>query len=260
MNSETTGEAAAAGLFGLLDVVVKFAPGAWGQVSEHGTRLVMSDSLLGTFNGVFTSELEVDVETVAALAKEMAKEMIGVELPWCVQTRAEPTPELLKVAAEHGLIIHHRSPLMVRDAGPVRPHRPDPDGPVVRRITGVEDQMYVDLLAQGFETSPEIFGELMSAPVLDAPGVSAYLVEHGGEPVATGFGILAAGLVGVYNIATLPQFRTRGYGRLVTEAILRDGFGAGATGAYLFTSELGQPLYRSLGFEVVETWTYLMAE
>jgi ribosomal protein S18 acetylase RimI-like enzyme len=112
-------------------------------------------------------------------------------------------------------------------------------------------------MAAGFEAPAEIILSLMTESVIDAPWAGTYLVEVDGLPVATGLGILSGDHIGVYNIAVVPERRDRGYGWLVTERVLTDGFAAGATTAYLHSSKAGRPLYESMGFRTVETWTYL---
>jgi ribosomal protein S18 acetylase RimI-like enzyme len=185
--------------------------------------------------------------------------MVASGLPWSIFSRAEPSADLVAVAAEYGLTRAHRSPVMVRGTEPVRPASGGRATPMIRRITVADLATYTDVLTAGFEAPPEMLRNLMSPELIAAPEISAYLLEHHGEPVAVGLGTVTAGLVGVYNIATPPPFRSRGYGRLVTEAVIRDGLAAGAKGAYLLASDLGQPLYRSLGFETIDTWTYLMS-
>jgi ribosomal protein S18 acetylase RimI-like enzyme len=78
--------------------------------------------------------------------------------------------------------------------------------------------------------------------------------------VAVGFGIFGQRIAGVFNIATAHGYRGRGYGRAVTSRIMADGVDRGADLAYLQSSEEGYPLYQSMGFRTVETWTYLSTE
>ena len=79
-------------------------------------------------------------------------------------------------------------------------------------------------------------------------------IQFRGEPEPAAF---AGGTAGVFNIATVPAYRGRGYGRAVTSRIVADGVARGADLAYLQSSEDGYPLYESMGFRTVETWTYL---
>ena len=74
-------------------------------------------------------------------------------------------------------------------------------------------------------------------------------------PPAPDWGSQNRGVVGVYNIAVAPAARGRGLGRAITERVVADGIAAGADAAYLHASDLGRPLYESMGFRLVETWT-----
>jgi len=56
-----------------------------------------------------------------------------------------------------------------------------------------------------------------------------------------------------------PAYRGRGDGRAITSRIVADGIPRGADLAHLQSSEDGYPLYQSMGFRTVETWTYLMS-
>ena len=89
------------------------------------------------------------------------------------------------------------------------------------------------------------------------PGAVPYLAREDGQVVAVGFGVFGQGTAGVFNIATVPAYRGRGYGRAVTSRIVADAVTRGADLAYLQSSEDGYPLYQSMGFRTVETWTYL---
>jgi ribosomal protein S18 acetylase RimI-like enzyme len=66
-------------------------------------------------------------------------------------------------------------------------------------------------------------------------------------------------MVGVYNLAVVPRARGYGLGRAMTERVMEDGFAAGAETAYLHSSAAGRPLYESMGFRLVQTWTTFTA-
>jgi predicted acetyltransferase len=57
--------------------------------------------------------------------------------------------------------------------------------------------------------------------------------------------------VGLYGIGTPPPHRGNGYGSALTVAGIRWGASNGATVAVLQASQLGEPVYRSLGFRTV---------
>jgi GNAT superfamily N-acetyltransferase len=78
-----------------------------------------------------------------------------------------------------------------------------------------------------------------------------YLAWPDGQPVASCTAHLGAGVVGLYDVATMPQTRGRGIGAAITvEALVgarTEGFRAGI----LQATVMGRPIYERLGFETV---------
>jgi N-acetylglutamate synthase len=77
--------------------------------------------------------------------------------------------------------------------------------------------------------------------------------------VGTGMTAICGELTGLFNIATLPRYRRRGYGRAVTMELVRAGSAAGAPTAYLYASEMAEPVYESAGFRTEEYLTIITA-
>jgi GNAT superfamily N-acetyltransferase len=221
------------------------------EKSAHGSWLLITQVHAADLNGVFSESRHPDVDEMASLAGNFT----GLGLPWSMQVRVTPDAHLLKVTAEHGLTQRKLAPFMVCTPEAVT-YRADP-AIAVRSITGSEARTYVSTVAAGFESPISLFGDVFTGPVLDTEGLTAYLVEVDGQPVATGLSALTEGQVGLFNIATRPDHRGRGYGRAVTERALRDGFDAGASTGFLTTSSSARSLYESIGFRAVENWTYL---
>jgi GNAT superfamily N-acetyltransferase len=78
----------------------------------------------------------------------------------------------------------------------------------------------------------------------------------GGEPVSIVALVRHAGVVGVYSLGTLPEFRRRGYG----EAILRAAVAGIQEPIVLESTEAGYPLYRRLGFREVTKFTVYLSK
>ncbi len=76
-----------------------------------------------------------------------------------------------------------------------------------------------------------------------------YLGRIDGRPVSTAIGLPADGVLGIYNVATIPEARGRGAGGAVTARAMEDGRNEGCRMAVLESSEMGLPVYRRLGFE-----------
>lgn len=95
------------------------------------------------------------------------------------------------------------------------------------------------------------FREVFDASLADRPFVS-WVGYEGGVPVATAATVRSAGSVGLYNVATTPKARQKGYGEAITryalEAAQRE---ADVDRAVLQATSQGFPLYQRLGFESV---------
>ena len=133
-------------------------------------------------------------------------------------------------------------------------------------VERVGDPAMVDdwfgVFAPAFELSraaASAFRDLILAGGLgdDAP-MRNYLAYADGEPVATGSLVPAAGVGGIYNIATRASRRGRGIGRAITLSLMREAAALGYEVAILWSTAAGLPVYRRLGFvERVRVPTYL---
>jgi ribosomal protein S18 acetylase RimI-like enzyme len=84
-------------------------------------------------------------------------------------------------------------------------------------------------------------------------------VQHDGNTVACGLGVLQDGYLGLFGIVTDERLRGKGLGRRVVQALLNWGKGLGAHTAYLqVTSENApaQALYAAQGFRALYRYWY----
>jgi GNAT superfamily N-acetyltransferase len=140
----------------------------------------------------------------------------------------------------------------------------DPGLPVV--VVRVTDRALVEawfgVFAPAFDLSKaaaSAFRDLILAGGLgDEAPMRNYIAFVGGQPVATGSLVCAAGVGGIYNIATRADRRGRGIGRAITFALMREAADLGYRAAILWSTAAGLPVYRRLGFEErVRVPTYL---
>jgi ribosomal protein S18 acetylase RimI-like enzyme len=127
-------------------------------------------------------------------------------------------------------------------------------GLVIRELAPREAEVHARVAALGFEVPSDTFLQLMTPPLLAAPGVRCYVGEVDGQPVTTGLGVTLGSRVGIFNIATLPEHRRRGYAAAITARAVEDGFDAGAKWSFLQSSEQGYKVYERLGFRTMEAW------
>jgi predicted GNAT family acetyltransferase len=125
---------------------------------------------------------------------------------------------------------------------------------VIRALLPEEARLHANLAAAGFEAPEEYFRSLMTPAVLSAMGACCYVGEVDGERVTTSFAVTLGDFVGIFNVATPPAHRRRGYGAAVSARAVRDGLNNGARWAWLQSSSAGYPVYERLGFRTAESW------
>ncbi len=168
--------------------------------------------------------------------------------PWMLWS-AWPTPDL----GPWGFHLAGHPPLMVR-----LPGGEPPSAPPELRIVEVHDAAtLVDAeraLIEGYpapELQPFRPGALWDTRILGGP-LRIWVGYAGDLPVTTGMAYTDERVTGVYVIATLEQARGRGYGAAITARCMSVD---PAKPAVLQASDLGQPVYRRLGFVEVARYT-----
>jgi GNAT superfamily N-acetyltransferase len=136
----------------------------------------------------------------------------------------------------------------------VMPALPPPAGPVagleVRRAAdGAGLRTFTETAGTAFGTPRELL-ELMMPPEAAAVDPDlAYLVGFcDGRPVATAMMYRVGPTACVAGVATLPEYRGRGFGTTVTAAAVAAGAAVGCTSAALRSGPMSIGLYRRMGF------------
>jgi ribosomal protein S18 acetylase RimI-like enzyme len=129
-----------------------------------------------------------------------------------------------------------------------------PEGPAPEFALVGDDpalvEVALDVTVRGFETTRELL-ESLFVSAMGAEPIDLWLAYSDGEPVSTATGIATGDAVGIFSVGTPPEHRRRGHGAWVTAQAVRGGFEAGASFAYLQSSEMGFGVYERLGFERV---------
>ena len=241
---------------GAIQAFCDLQPKGASKIGAHGTRMITSGTPVAVLNGVISATREPDVTELSAFAASYANDT----LPWSIQLRGDRDhPAIAKVAAERGLTKTFTLPFMVKRLGESAMSVPASATMSVRRVPKEDHDVYNRVLAAGFEAPEHIFRGFSAPNVLSAQGMTAYLVEEAGTPVATAFGARVNDYVGVFNIATPPPYRLRGYARAATAAVLRDAYAGGARTAFLHCTPAGRAVYESLGFATAENWLIYVA-
>jgi ribosomal protein S18 acetylase RimI-like enzyme len=208
-------------------------------------RLLFPSVPISVFNGVF-----VESEPCSGVADSI-REVEECGLPCGVQVRAVRHPEVVEEAARLGLTARMPMPGMTVS----------PDELADARASGLDIVCVVD--EDGFADAARVAAAGGGAPLefmmaLYAPGLqqlagfAVYIGRVDGETVTTAMGYQTGKDVAIFSVATPPEQRRRGYAGAITAHAARAAFENGADLAWLQTSEIGESVYRGLGFRHVE--------
>jgi GNAT superfamily N-acetyltransferase len=204
------------------------------------------------FNGVIGAPVTDDLD--AAIDDVLARFDEGdIPLMWAVPPPHDLTSRLAARGFEVGTM-----PGMALDLSSL----PDPSVEGAS-VSEVDDD------GQGLRAATEIafstneMAEEGIDPFLDTLGrfpersrMRTFLATVDGIPAATSTLFASAGVAALYNVGTLPGFRGRGLGSLISVAAMATGRALGYRVGVLQASEMGEPLYRSLGFEECCRYTF----
>jgi ribosomal protein S18 acetylase RimI-like enzyme len=229
--------------------LVSAVPGGWTRAKGAGVAGVTGVAVAG-LNVVWVQKVDAHVEDISDLLDEVA----ATGLPHCLQVRPGAVGRLAELAGMRGMAGSESTPLMAtEDPGQLKAAQAV-SGLVIRELVPDEAQLHAQVAAAGFEVPLKVFLQLITPEVLATPGVRCYVGEAGGQPVTTGLGVRHGSNVAIFNIATPPEYRRRGYGAAVTARAVADGLAAGAQWSCLQSSTAGYKVYERLGFRMLEAW------
>jgi GNAT superfamily N-acetyltransferase len=181
-------------------------------------------------------------DVIARLDQFYAQDTGG---PWMLWS-AWPTPDL----APYGMRLAGYPPLMVR---PPAPLALTTDLRIIEAHGESTLRDFDDAMIHGYPIPELAFptDRITDERVLGGP-MRYFVGYENGRPVACAAAYLGEREVGVYMVATLPGARGKGYGAAMTAATLAV---APELPAVLQASDLGQPVYRTLGFEDISPYT-----
>ena len=204
------------------------------------------------FNSVMRARLapaEADAAIAAVVARGRSRD---VPLLWWTGPSSRPADlgERLKAG---GFVHVEDVPGMAADLRDLPGDLPPTPGLVVERVTDAKTlRHWCTAMCAGYEMLAA-FGDtyydcVISLGLGPQATVRHYLSRLDGEPVASATLLPAAGVAGIYDVATVPAARRRGIGAAMTVQALRDAREDGYRFAVLHSSAAGLPLYRRLGF------------
>lgn len=237
--------------------------GAWAAMGRcTGARLGGSDRCTfaatglpaAFFNGAFVAGPVGDPHGVVADAMAF---MDNCAVPWLLWVRDGVQDELLAAGRSAGLTDAGGPPAMALATIEAIP--PPPDELTVKLVRDEPGlAAFRDLSARGFGLPTEFTDVLVTAAMVDDPDLGLVVGTVDATPVSCALVAITGATAGIYNVATPPEFRRRGYGAALTWAAIAEGARRGCDHSILQASEMGAPVYRAMGF--VDVGTYVQLE
>jgi len=208
-------------------------PGCWQALS--GARSV-DFNVVACHDGDVAAAIARGLEVVADAAVPAVIMVAG---------RALAAVQLL---VDAGWVCIGATPFMMRTA------RGGTDDPCVRKLGLSELAEARALVAQAFDLSAELSVVALPDRAGEGGAQEAWGLYEDGRMV-TCVGTVTVDLsVAVWSMATPQPLRRRGYGGRLLSAVLARKAAEGVVRSLLYASEVGEPLYHSLGYDVLEHW------
>jgi ribosomal protein S18 acetylase RimI-like enzyme len=211
------------------------------------------------FNHVYFTRLARE-ENIDTKIEEVVGSFAEREVPfmWSVGPFTQPN-ELGARLESRGLSRVDELPGMAVDLQAIGEDISFPSELAIEQVSDTEVlKECIEVMRVGFElpelTSDVFFEVLTAVGLTEESPWRSYVGRLDGEAVAASALVLAAGVAGIYNVATLPTARKQGLGAAMTLAALRDGRELGYRIGVLQSSAMGFGVYRRLGFEQYSTY------
>ncbi|HEY8438474.1 MAG TPA: GNAT family N-acetyltransferase [Candidatus Limnocylindrales bacterium] len=233
----------------------------WATVHDDGDVLHGTTGIpLETFNGATCARFDGKtadrrIEEVLAPFRRDA-----IDMSWMVGPTSTPSDLTARLAAD-GLVHDEDLPVLGMSLDGWQAHPPAPG----LELEWVTDRAAFDaatrVMFAGFGMPDAIFDAFADRFADTVVGRGAtqrvVLARLEGRPVSTALGFVLDGVIGIFNVATVPDVQRRGAGTSVTRAVIDDGIRQGAISAMLQTSAAGRPVYERIGLHDVGTVTVM---
>jgi GNAT superfamily N-acetyltransferase len=201
-------------------------------------------------NTVLRARLEPD-HVDATIEETLAHFKQVAAMSWWTEPGTQPA-DLGQYLLAHGLVFRAGSRGMAVDLLALNEDLPTPANLVIEPVDdaeALEKWAYASIMGFGHpDAEVRVWLDLFAGLGFDLP-LRNYVGILDGEPVATSNLFLAAGVAGIYVVATVPGARRQGIGAALTLAALRDARAIGYRIGILHSSPMGLGVYRRLGFQ-----------
>jgi GNAT superfamily N-acetyltransferase len=218
-----------------------------------GVKRSITDIPIPSFNSVMDARLSTEqIEPAIRGVLDDAK-VRKVPVLWWTGPSTRPQ-DLGKCLENNGFTLDEDGPGMAVELEKLNETLPVPDGFSIQlALSDADWRIWSRTMAAGFEV-PASAGYVEKAwhnllCYADPKTLLTYTGYLEDRPIATSLLFLAAGVAGIYAVATIPEARRKGIGALMTQYPLIQARSKGYKVGILQSSEMSLRVYRSLGFQ-----------
>ncbi len=214
-----------------------------------GVVTAVTGSTMSFFNQIVVESAEATVADYRAAIDAMQSSGLG----FAAHLRTGDDDRFVAAAEASPLMRLSIPPTPGMVLGPIPDHDPPARLEIRTGLDVFED--HLDVVAAGFELSRRVIESFMTPEFVARDTVQLFVGYDNDRAVSTSFGMTYGRTVNIFNVATLPDHRGRGYGAALTMAAAIAGRTAGRDRACLQSSPMGRPVYERLGFRTVVQYT-----
>ncbi len=140
------------------------------------------------------------------------------------------------------------------------PVRPLPELYYQRVEDGQTRYDFCHVTSVGFHLPFAVSQAIYGSEGLWSGGYQGWVGYSSGHPVATAATVVTEGVIGLYSVATLPEYRHRGFGEAIARRVLAEARAGCAFDRYVLQSTVaGYRLYERMGYRTVANFTIYVA-
>jgi GNAT superfamily N-acetyltransferase len=177
-------------------------------------------------------------------------------LPWTFwmpapNVDARLLPRAHDICARYGLrLVAEHDGMQTDQVLPPRHPLPELD---IAPVSGADSRRaFAEISRQVFGLPKRLAAGIYESERLWSGDMVGWVGSAGGKPICISSSVTGAEAIGIYSVATLPEYRRFGYGEAITRVALARALEHGAASStILHATPLGLPVYLKMGFRPV---------